>query len=328
MKLPEKFTFSEEPSEEIGSNSVQGELAALSLAPIVSEVSMVPNRIETRPVNIARIEINDVLETATGLHYAENLAVKGAAGEGTTGATGAIDRITHEILLSLEERKTLVVWLFDQTASLIPQRKAIRDRFNRIYDELGVVEASGNDNFVKHESKPLLSSVVAFGAGMQYVTKKPTDNLTELKQAVMDMPNDDTGTENVFSAILEVAKRYADYRYTTAEKPNPERNVMIVVFTDEAGSDLNRAEDAIKLCRMRAMPVYVIGVPAPFGRRETKMKWVDPDPKYDQGAQWGTVEQGPESCFPEYIKVSFGENKDEEPIDSGFGPVCVNATVQ
>lgn len=324
LKLPEKFTFSEQPSDEIGSNSVQGELAALSLAPIVSEVSMVPNRIETRPVDIARIEINDVLETATGLHYAENLAVKGAAGEGTTGATGAIDRITHEILLSLEERKTLVVWLFDQTASLIPQRKAIRDRFNRIYDELGVVEASANDAFVKHESKPLLSSIVAFGAGMQYVTKKPTDNLSELKQAVIEMPNDDTGTENVFSAILEVAKRYSDYRYTTAEKPTPERNVMIVVFTDEAGSDLNRAEDAIKLCRMRAMPVYVIGVPAPFGRRETKMKWVDPDPKFDQSPQWGTVEQGPESCFPEYIKIGFaGARDDEEPMDSGFGPYAL-----
>src|SRR5689334_12588376 len=141
LKLPEKFTFSEQPSEEIGSNSVQGEMAALSLAPIVSEVSMVPNRIETTPVDNARIEINDVLTTATGLHYAENLAVKGAAGEGTTGANGAIDRITHEILLSLEERKTLIVWLFDQTESLIPQRKAIRDRFSRIYDELGIVEA-------------------------------------------------------------------------------------------------------------------------------------------------------------------------------------------
>ena len=93
-------------------------------------------------------------------------------GEGTTGATGEIDRITHEILLSLEERKTLVVWLFDQTASLIPQRKAIRDRFNRIYDELGVVEASGNDNFVKHESKPLLSSVVAFGAGNDNTSRR------------------------------------------------------------------------------------------------------------------------------------------------------------
>ena len=27
---------------------------------------------------------------------------------------GAVDRITHEILLSLDERPTLVVWLFDR----------------------------------------------------------------------------------------------------------------------------------------------------------------------------------------------------------------------
>ena len=131
---------------------MQGEAAALSLAPTVSEVAAVPSQLLTVPVEISRIEINDVLETATGLHYAENLAVKGIAGEGTTGAVGAIDRTTHEILLSLEERKTLVVWLFDQTASLIPQRKAIRDRFDRIYDELGIVEAAGNDAFVKHEA--------------------------------------------------------------------------------------------------------------------------------------------------------------------------------
>ena len=36
------------------------------------------------------------------------------------------------------------------------------------------------------------------------------------------------------------------------------------------------------MCRRWAMPVYVVGVPAPFGRRETQMKWVDPDPKFDQ----------------------------------------------
>src|SRR5262245_6335654 len=158
LKLPDEFSFSDLPSVEIGSNSVQGVAAALSMAPVISEVAAVPSHLLTTPVELGRLEINDFLDTASGRHYAENLAVKGAAGEGTTGAVGAIDRITHEILLSLEERKTLVVWLFDETASLIPQRKAIRDRFSRIYDELGVVEASGSETYVKHESKPLLSS--------------------------------------------------------------------------------------------------------------------------------------------------------------------------
>jgi hypothetical protein len=324
LTLPQEFTFRDEPSMEVGSSSVQGELAALSLAPVISEVSNVPNILEAVPVDTGRIEINNILERATGLRYAENLAVKGVAGEGTTGAEGAIDRITHEILLSLEERKTLVVWLFDSTASLVPQRKAIRDRFNRIYDELGIIQASRGDTSIKTEDKPLLSSVVGFGNSLVFMTEKPTDELTELKRAVMAIPDDESGTENVFSAVFEVAKRYASFRHTASEQSQPERNVMIVVFTDEAGTDTNRAEETIKMCRRWAMPVYVIGVPAPFGRKETYVKWVDPDPKYDQSPQRAAIDQGPESLLPERIKLSFSSSGlDEEPIDSGFGPYAL-----
>lgn len=323
--LPEEFSFSSLPASQVGANSYLGEAMALSLAPVVADVADVPQHIEidTR-VDVGRIEINNAIELATGTHYAENVPVKGAAGEGITGAEGAIDRITHEILLSLEERKTLVVWLFDGTASLVPQRQAIRDRFERVYKELGIVEATGNAAFVKHEDKPLLSSILAFGSGLQLMTKRPTDNVAELKQAVSNIPRDDTGTENVFAAIHDIARRYAEYRYTTMNRPEPERNVMIVVFTDEAGSDQQRAEDAIKLCRRMAMPVYVVGVPAPFGRRETMMKWVDPDPQFNQAPQWGVVEQGPESLLPERINLSYsGSRDDEELIDSGFGPYAL-----
>jgi len=324
LDVPQEFAFNELPTEEIGANSVQGEVMALSLAPIISEVSVLPQQMTAIPVENARIEFQDVLQKATGLHYAANLAVKGAAGEGTTGALGAIDRITHEILLSMEERRTLVVWLFDQTESLIPQRQAIRDRFAKIYDQLGIVEATANEAFTKHESKPLLSAVVGFGSSVKYMTEKPTDNTAELKKAVMNLPKDESGTENVFSAISDAAKRYATYRHTTPDKPNPERNVMIVVFTDEAGSDIPRAEETVKMCRRWAIPVYVIGVPAPFGRQEAFMKWVDPDPRFSQKPQRGVVEQGPETAFPERVRISFaGEKEDEPPLDSGFGPYAL-----
>jgi hypothetical protein len=67
--------------------------------------------------------------------------------------------------------------------------------------------------------------------------------------------------------------------------------------------------------------VYVVGVPAPFGRSETLVKWVDPDPNYDQTPQWGRVNQGPESYLPERIRLtSPGDIDADEPIDSGFGP--------
>ncbi|WP_425619338.1 vWA domain-containing protein [Anatilimnocola sp. NA78] len=323
LQVPEEFFFSEQPSEEVGANSVGGVAVALSLAPVVSDVSEVPNHQELlEEAEVGNVEVNDAIAVATGLNYSQNQVVKGAAGVGETGAEGAIDRITHEILLSLEERKTLVVWLFDSTASLVPQRAAIRERFDRIYKELGIIEAAGNENFTKHSDQPLLSSIIAFGQKVEAVTKEPTANLSELKEAIASIKNDDSGTENVFYAVHEAAKKYAPFRYTTEEKPRPERNVMIVVVTDEVGSDWKQGlEPTVRMCRRWAMPVYVVGVPAPFGRQDTMMKWVDPDPKYDQTPQWGVVEQGPETLYPERIKLAFSGSKlDDDPIDSGFGP--------
>ena len=321
FEVPEEFYFSEQPSDEVGANSLQGEAMALSEAPIISEVSAIPTHQDLMPdVDVATVEINNAIEVATGLNFNANVAVKGAAGEGTTGAVGAIDRLTHEILLSLDERKTLVVWCFDSTASLIPQRNAIHDRFDKIYQELGIIEAAGNKAFKKYEDEPLLSSIVAFGNNVELVTKKPTSSLADLKSAVKGIKNDDSGNENVFRTVYEVAKNYAHYRFAPPGG-QPERNVMIVVFTDEAGTDQVGLDETVKLCRRHTMPVYVVGVPAPFGRKETMMKWVDPDPKYDQSPKWGVVDQGPESLQPERIKLNFSSSKEDDlAIDSGFGP--------
>ena len=324
LKVPEEFYFSDQPSEEVGANSVQGDAMALSEAPIISEVSAIPSHHDILPeVDVANVEINNAIEVATGLHFNANMAVKGAAGEGTTGAVGAIDRLTHEILLSLEERKTLVVWCFDSTASLAPQRAAIHDRFDKIYEELGIIEAAGNKAFKKHEDEPLLSSIVAFGNTVELITKKPTSSLTEIKSAVKGMKNDDSGNEFVFQTVLQVAKHYEQLRYAV-QGGSPERNVMIVVFTDEAGTDQKSLDEAVALCRRKTMPVYVVGVPAPFGRKETMMKWVDPDPKFDQSPKWGVVDQGPESLYPERIKLNFSGSREEDlAIDSGFGPYAL-----
>jgi hypothetical protein len=68
LKLPEAFASSEISSQEVGANSVQGSLMAMSAAPIISDVSLIPNRLDAVPVENAKIEINNILES-TGLHY-------------------------------------------------------------------------------------------------------------------------------------------------------------------------------------------------------------------------------------------------------------------
>jgi hypothetical protein len=322
LELPQEFHFDQNPNEEIGANSVNGVDAAESLAPIISEISDIPNEmeVETQPT-VNQIEINDTITEATGLHFSENLKVKGSAGQGTTGAVGAIDRITHEILLSLEERKTLVVWLFDQSGSLDQQRKTIYERFDRIYEELGVIEAAGNPAFSKYEDKPLLTSVMAFGERVSFMTEKPTDNLATIKEAVDKVVGDASGLERTFSATYMAAEKFKKFRLANPATGEPKRNVMLVVFTDEIGDDDDGLEKTIVQCRRYEMPVYVIGVPAPFGQRETMVKWVDPDPEFDQSPQWGRVNQGPESMMPERINLRFkGWEEEKAPIDSGFGP--------
>ena len=127
---------------------------------------------------------------------------------GATGTSGAVDRITQEILLSLEERRTLVVWFFDQSGSLERQRAEILKRFERIYDELGVIEAAGNPAFKKHENKPLLTSIVAFGENVSFLIPKPTDDLAAITSAVSSLKTDTSGIERTFHAVHQAAAHF------------------------------------------------------------------------------------------------------------------------
>ena len=317
IQLPEDFFANDRPLPEVGANSSADTEMALSAAEVLSDISDVPSPVEIREVDVAPVLINNEIKVATGLRV-ENLPVRGSVGEGTTGAVGAIDRITQDLLLSLEERKTLVVWFFDQSGSLTRQRQQINDRLERIYHELGVIEAAGNPAFKRHDDKPLLTSIIAFGDQMKYVLDKPTDQLAEIKKAVSSIEQDNTGNERVFSAVFAAAQKYRKYR-TQA----PRRNVMFVVFTDEVGDDQAGLDQTVNLCRKLEIPVYVVGIPAPFGRDETLVKWVDPDPKYDQTPQWGRVSQGPESLFVERVKLRFMGGGGPDPVDSGFGPFAL-----
>jgi hypothetical protein len=319
---PEEFSVSDIPVDEVGAGSKLGDGMAISLAPEIAPVTDIPIPVDTVESTAPEFEINNTFDVPAAISVQEMVAIKGTAGEGTTGAEGAVDRLTFEILQSLDDNKTLVVWLFDQSPSMIKQRATVNERFERIYRELGMIEASGTTTFSKHEDKPLLTSVMCFGSDVKWMTKEPTDNLAEIQEAVNKIPADDSGDEMTFTAVLKAAQKFAHYRNSGSDK----RNVMLVVFSDEIGSDANeRLDTTVKTCRRLAMPVYVVGVPAPFGQRETHVKWVDPDPKFDQTPQWGVVEQGPESMFPEFVQIGSGQIAFEEsaPIDSGFGPFAL-----
>lgn len=309
---PEEFHFQDEFAEEIGAGSNDGVGIAMAAAPELAEFDDVLQPTYVDPLISADIRTADESVAATRLSQSTKL-IRGVAGVGVTGAEGAIDRVTHEILLSLEDKDTLVVWLFDQSASLSRQRTEINERLARIYEELGLIRDDvGNPHSNRH---PLLTSVVAFGAETIWKLDKPTADVQEIQAAVESIALDESGIENVFSSIFAAAKRFQKWR--------SRRNVMLIAITDEVGDDHHSMlAKCVQACRRNAMPVYVLGVPAAFGESETLLKWVDPNPKYSQAPQWGRVNQGPESLRPERLHLPFA-NAPRETMDSGFGPFAL-----
>lgn len=248
--------------------------------------------------------------------------VKGSVGNAVASASGAVDRITEEIIISLEQRDTLVVWLFDRSPSMMEQREEIATRLETIYAELAKLASFGAAHANSKDQRPLLTQVYSFGQGFDRMLKEPTDDFAEIRSAFDSITRDDTGMEYVFSAIIQTVNDFKALRKVNRLTGDRERNVMIIVVSDEAGDDAARLDECIQKCNQYEFPVYVVGVPAPFGRAETRVKWVDPDPNYDQSPQWAVVSQGPETMMPERLNLEFFTDNfsDYDEIDSGFGP--------
>lgn len=319
----EEVVYSDLPSQEVGAESPLAAAMAEASAPEFAEVAEIPNPLDQRPQVLATINMNELFTRAVAPQDL-GVTLKGQVGHAAEGASGAVDRITFEVLKALEDRPTLIVWLFDQSGSLTRQRREIRDRFDRIYEELGIIEQSGSAAF-RHEGQepPLLTSIIGFGQSVQLLTKEPTADLQEIKAIVDAIENDPSGIEKVFSAVHAAVTQHKNYRRSRAGA-GPERNVLLVVVTDERGDDATGMEQTISLCQRFGMPVYVIGVPAPFNREHTLVKYVDPDPSYDQTPQFAQVDQGPESYRLEGVQIGYtGDFANEPVIDSGFGPFAL-----
>ena len=323
VELIDEVTYSDVAQVEVGANSLSEADMAEASAEMFAEMAEIPNPVDLEPTDLGQIMVNKMFDQAVA-PLDKLTDQKGKVGQGAEGAKGAVDRITFEILQSLEERPTLVVWLFDQSGSLHRQRQEIRDRFDLIYTELGIAQKSGAKAFRRNDNDvPLLSSIVGFGSNVTLYTEDPTEDLEEIKSIVDNIEVDSSGEEKVFSAIASAADKYKSLRRSRGTQ-GPQRNVLFVVVTDEKGDDPNLLESSITSCRKWGIPVYVIGVPAPFGRQHTLVKYVDPDPKYDQSPQWAQVDQGPETFLPERVQVGFTGNFESEPvIDSGFGPYAL-----
>ena len=300
-------------AEAAGARSDASDAAAESLAPLLAETSEVPVEV-TELVDQGDIPVAEPMDDVlpTGFTISDSVTIRGDVAVGTTGASGAVDRLTAEIRASLDQKPTLVCWVFDQSVSLAGQRKEIAARLDRVFDELGVDGAESR-------RPELLNMVFAYGKAVTPVVIKPTRESAAVVKAIESIPVDESGVEMTFTALAEAAKAAKVARVSPLE-----RNVMIVAFTDEVGNDQQHADQVATFCRTQAMRVYVVGVPAPFGRKQVEVRFVEFDPKYAARDQFPVVDQGPETLHPEMVWIRGGGDLDEEPMDSGFGPYSLS----
>jgi len=253
-----------------------------------------------------------------GMEIDDRLVVKGNTGEGLIHMESALDRVTWEIAQNMQERRVLVVWLVDGSGSLTKQRQAIASRLKRIYGEL---EALQKTELIPRLEEPLLSSVVSFGERTNFLIPEPTADFQTIQNALNNVPVDESGVENVFTAVGQVVSRWSKYRTERG------RRIMIITVTDESGDDYEKSlELSIARAKHYGAKVYVIGPSAVFGRRTGFVPYRAPE----NGKMYRLpVDIGPESVVISQVPLPFWFNGPQyEYLSSGFGPYALTRLVR
>jgi hypothetical protein len=248
------------------------EVAALMVDP-VGDIAMVPSR-ETLNTPIS-IGVTAAPPTEKELNEA------GSVEE-------AVDRLGTQISEMLGEGDLLVVWLFDQSLSLVDDRQRVSARLETVYAQIAQEQQTIAS---RTGAKPpiLTNAVVAFGSGMGEIVA-PTSKAGRAVNAIRTIPIDPTGQENVFSAVAGCARRYGG---------SVKRQVFVVVWTDESGDDILLLEPTIALCKKEKVRVSVIGPTAVLGAEEGTHAYVHPP---NGQLYYLPVKKGPDTPFPERIR--------------------------
>jgi len=204
---------------------------------------------------------------------------------------------------------TLVIWLLDRSRSASPLVDNVTGHLRDYY--LDPRTRAGDPD----QEDRLLSSVVTFGKTTDYLLASPTGEGSKVATAMESIAVDASGRENGFSAIQDVLDRYLDFR------TKKQREVIVIVVTDEASDDQQQVDPLIKKLVKYAIPVYVIGTPAPLGRNAVVHPSTEAPLDFKPDGTWEPILQGPESRYSERIVLDrWGSSFGWDRVHSGFGP--------
>ncbi len=245
----------------------------------------------------------------------QTISIRGNGAEFVGGVEGAVDRIAIEILRHLEQGRTLVVWAFDASGSLLAERQRLSKHIDTVYAHINQLD----ENRLSDDSG-LLTMVLSFGQDRRPLLTKPTADRSEIIGAIQNVTLDTSGVETTFTTVAEIVSRWGRFK----DAQNQAYHTMIIVVTDEVGDDADtRLEDSIALAQKAKVPVYVLGSQAVFGRIHGYVDYVDPKTK--QLFRGLEVKQGPESVMLEQIRLPFWYGGPQyEIVEAGFGPYALS----
>lgn len=290
-------------------------LGSFSPTPRALMRDVVPSPVQTPPKPVIELKDPNVAKLAgvvlpTAPRLDQSLSIQGNGAEHVGAVEGAVDRMAVEILRRLERGRTLVVWAFDASNSLLAERERLAKYIDNVYAHVLQL-----DHEQLSEDKGLLTVVVGFGQDRKILTPDPTTDRAEIIKAITSVAPDTSGIESTFRTVGEIARKYGHYK----PKGGSSYQTMCIVVTDEVGDDEDRLEEAIQSSQAVKMPVFVLGSPALFGRADGYQNYTDPKTK--QTYYGLPVRAGPESVVLEGIRLPFWyDGPQHDFLDAGFGP--------
>ena len=330
-----QFDLSNSPSERIGNNGAAD--AATAPGTTISETALAASNLVMQEIVNANPDVRKQLEAVTTLdvqafatpieqphqstELTKNFNIRtstksvadsdgggpgGGSGAGA-GAKGAMDFLTHTLRSSLEDRKTLVVWLFDASGSLNTRRGIIADRFENVYKQLNQLG----------DTKGLMTAVISFGEKFQ-ILSEPVEDVSTLVEPIRKIKVDESGRENTFETFKFALDHFQHF------KQGEKWNKIAIIVTDERGDDAEKfLEGDINQAKKQNFKVYCVGNAAVFGRAKGYIPYVYPDGESVNVE----VDQGPETWAPDFVAIPFfgeiGNRWQLDQMSAGYGPYAL-----
>ena len=226
-----------------------------------------------------------------------------------------VNRLLETFRQSKDDAPTLVVWIVDRTKSAANMVDAVKMQAQYFYDGLVIEEeqqTETNSEEALTEQTQLLTSVYSFGESTERHLAASGD-FKAVTAAFTQISIDSSGVENSFAAVRQATDDVLDFRRKQGYE------VFLVVVTDEAGDDQDQAELLRSDLAKYVIPVYVVGVHAPFGKRAILPEHVEAG--VDGAAGRMFINQGPETRDTEQLLMEYPTaSMVTETVDSGFGP--------